>query len=163
MLLHYALLAALCWMLAEAIQLYLAFVTVFPTSLTLSSQHRLYCLLGWVAPGLVVTVSAAAALGNYGSASLCWIDPSTSLVWGFLAPAGLVLTISTGMWIRVLIAVKSASRHGLTVRACVALGVLVGVSWLTGGLVAVYPQIALQALFVLLNSSQGVSIVAGSF
>jgi hypothetical protein len=156
-LLHYFLLASLCWMMCEAFQLYLAFVSVFPVHYTANRQLACYAAVGWGIPALVVVVSAAAASGSYTSPSYCWIDGTSPLVWALYGPGLVVLAVNLTIWLKVLHEIRKCGGNMVMLRASVALGALVGVGWGLGIAVVVSRSFTLELIFILVNASQGVS------
>ena len=154
---HYFIMASFFWMLAEALQLRFSFIDVFPSRLTIARQHIYYMILGWMTPAVIVTVSASVSLDHYTTSSYCWIDGSTSTIWAFLAPAALVLAINMSLWLQVLVAVRRCGGNTIALRACISLGVLVGLTWVFGLLVsATSNSLVLQFAFAIANSLQGV-------
>lgn len=60
--LHFFFLSAFCWMLCEAIMMYLLVVVVFSDLVT---KWYLYLLLGWGLPLLIVVVTFGASFDGY--------------------------------------------------------------------------------------------------
>ncbi|XP_059588369.1 adhesion G protein-coupled receptor E5 isoform X2 [Alligator mississippiensis] len=95
-LLHYAFLAAFCWMCLEGAELYVLVVHIFKPS----SFKRGYLLLaGYGPPALIVAISAAAFPQGYGTERHCWLSLDHDFLWSFLAPVCLIITVNAGIFV----------------------------------------------------------------
>ena len=157
--LHYFLLAALGWMVCEALQLYSAVVLVFQT-LEIRQQMLRYAVVGWGLPAVIVAATAGSALPDYTSSTYCWLDGSRPTIWAFFGPALAAISLNVCILGIVIWKIYQCRRGTMvTVRAVAALGTLVGLTWLFGFLVPVINHISVQYLFAVFNSSQGVSAI----
>ena len=154
--LHYFLLAALGCMVCEAIQLYRAFVSVFEGATSFRKQMLGYVALAWGLPVVVVAVTAGSALRDYTSATYCWLDGGRPAIWAFLAPAIAALAVNATLLGVVIWKIRQCGGNMMTARAMLALGTLVGATWLFGLLVPLTTNVAVQFLFAIFNSCQGV-------
>jgi hypothetical protein len=156
-LLHFFLLAALCWMLVEAVQLHHAFVAVFPGAASGLQLAVCYTLMGWVPPLVIVVVSVLTALPDYVSDAYCWIDSTRPLIWAFLGPAIIIITINVAVWLRAVRRIGQYKGARLALKASVSLGVLVGATWALAFVVMATNSLVAQFFFTICNSFQGVS------
>ena len=154
---HYFLLAALGWMVCEALQLYSAFVLVFQT-LTIKQQMLRYAVVGWGLPVVIVAATAGSTLPDYTSSTYCWLDGSRPTIWAFFGPALAAISLNVCILGVVIWKIKQCRGTMVTLRAVAALGTLVGLTWLFGLLVPVVSDVSVQYLFAIFNSMQGVSL-----
>ena len=147
-------------MLNEALQLYNAFVAVFPTGTTIREQMKRYYIIGYGLPIIVVIVSVGMKLDNYVTSQFCWIDGGSTLIWAFLGPAAAVICINIILWLLVLREILKCGGTLIALKACVSLGILIGVTWLFGLLVAATNQIVFQFFFAICNAFQGVRLMS---
>ncbi|XP_022793709.1 adhesion G protein-coupled receptor L1-like isoform X1 [Stylophora pistillata] len=164
--LHYLYTAAFTWMLCEGIHLYSKVVEVFSEG----SKMKYYYALGWGLPLTIVFISACSRWGGYGNERACWISITDGLIWAFVAPVLIVMTINFVvmiMVIRVIIASVTslqnpgnASQVRAGVNGMIVLLPLLGLTWVFGLLAINKDTIAFQYLFAILNSLQGLFIFA---
>nr|XP_046270671.1 adhesion G protein-coupled receptor E2 isoform X3 [Scatophagus argus]XP_046270672.1 adhesion G protein-coupled receptor E2 isoform X3 [Scatophagus argus] len=87
-LLHYFLLAVLCWMCLEGIQLLRMVVLVFNINF-----KTLYMMAGgYGVPAVIVGISALVNARGYGTERHCWLD--LEFIWSFFAPACIIIVIN---------------------------------------------------------------------
>ncbi|KAK3742744.1 hypothetical protein QZH41_018970, partial [Actinostola sp. cb2023] len=103
--------SALCWMLAEGIQLYLQVVKVFNSNLKMRQIYG----FAWGFPTLLIICSLSIAVNNAdGLASFvredfCWLSVRNHLVWTFVGPVLLVILanlIILGMVIKEMVSIN---------------------------------------------------------
>ncbi|KAM7449250.1 hypothetical protein ABFA07_002808 [Porites harrisoni] len=167
-LLHYFCLSAFCWMLIEGIMLYLLIIEVYNNELKL----RLCYSFSFGIPGLVVGVTVLIAhLGEkgiyqYKSSRWCWLSTEKYYIWSFAAPVILITVINAVVFcgvVKEMVAMPSARSgkfHGIktTVKACIVLFPLLGVTWLFGLLSLSNTGLVSQYVFTVLNTLQGLLI-----
>ncbi|CAH3030092.1 unnamed protein product [Porites evermanni] len=164
--LHYLYTAAFTWMLCEGIHLYSKIVEVFSEG----SKMKYYYALGWGLPLTIVFISACSRWSGYGNERACWISIRGGLIWAFVAPVLIIMTINFVvmiMVIKVIIAsVTSLQNPGNTsqvragVKGMIVLLPLLGLTWVFGIMAINKNTIAFQYLFAILNSLQGLFIFA---
>ncbi len=156
-LLHYFLLAVLFWMLCEAMQLRSAFVAVFPSSLSLRQLACRYAAVGWGVPLVIVGIAmAAGGLDRYISSTYCWIDAGTPQIWAFLVPVAAVISVNICIWAEAVVRIGQFRGHTVALKACVYLGMLVGVTWALAFVVMAAKSIVAAYAFTICNAFQGV-------
>ncbi|CAH3166343.1 unnamed protein product [Porites lobata] len=167
-LLHYFCLSAFCWMLIEGIMLYLLIIEVYNNELNL----RLCYSFSFGIPGLLVGVTLLIAqLGKegiyqYKASRWCWLSTENYYIWSFAAPVILITTINVMVFCGVvkemvtMPSTRSRKFHALktTVKACIVLFPLLGVTWLFGLLSLSKAGLVSQYVFTVLNTLQGLLI-----
>ncbi|XP_078382430.1 adhesion G protein-coupled receptor L4-like [Oculina patagonica] len=161
-LMQYFLVAAFCWMLVEGIYLYLFVVKVY----NVVDKIRVYHLISWGFPAIIVAMSLSIAAGKDGIRSFisdkyCWISSANNLIWIFVSFVGLIELLNVLILVRVIkemttmqhIKDNQTEQIRIGIRACVVLVPLLGVTWLFGFLLRLH--IAFAYIFVILNSTQG--------
>ncbi|XP_074607629.1 adhesion G-protein coupled receptor D1-like isoform X2 [Acropora palmata] len=168
-LIHYFYLSSFCWMLIEGVMLYLLIIEVYNVAVKLR-----YCYLSaYGFPGLVVTVTLLTAhvteedgIYQYRSREWCWLSGRKHYIWSFVAPVILVTGINVVVFCAVvkemlsMTSVKSTRLNALktTIKACVVLFPLLGITWLFGLLSLSQAGVVTQYLFTIFNSIQGLLI-----
>ncbi|XP_067047272.1 adhesion G protein-coupled receptor L3-like isoform X2 [Acropora muricata] len=168
-LIHYFYLSSFCWMLIEGVMLYLLIIEVYNVAVKLR-----YCYLSaYGFPGLVVTVTLLTAhvteedgIYQYKSREWCWLSGRKHYIWSFVAPVILVTCINVVVFCAVvkemlsMTSVKSTRLNALktTIKACVVLFPLLGITWLFGLLSLFQAGVVTQYLFTIFNSIQGLLI-----
>ncbi|XP_070568357.1 adhesion G-protein coupled receptor G6-like [Ptychodera flava] len=136
-LLHYFLLAVLAWMALEAVLLYLQLVKVFKTYIRRFMVK--FCLVGWGVPLVVVCITLAIDLNNYGyNNTICWLS-RYPFYGAFLAPLCLVLIFNSIIYCLVVYQICGLNSKAMTanerysylaqLRAAIGLMVLIGLTW----------------------------------
>ncbi|XP_077868937.1 adhesion G-protein coupled receptor D1-like [Saccoglossus kowalevskii] len=162
-LLHYLYLAVFHWMLAQGIQLYVKVRNIW------HGRYRLvsfYCI-GYVTPVVIVAVSMATGLENYGTASYCWLSTGDGHIFAFIGPAMFVILVNCVVLIAVMRAFMTIRatakkteiekiKSGL--RASVLLLPILGLTWMFGIFSFSQHTVFFQYLFVILNSTQGFAV-----
>ncbi|XP_064390047.1 adhesion G protein-coupled receptor E5-like isoform X2 [Halichondria panicea] len=164
---QYFFLASFCWMLSEAVMLYLLVVKVFG-----SAAKRWYWLLilGWGVPLPIVAISAGVLRMEYGNNNSCWINRGPA-VYTFVGPMLLIILINTVILILTVVSIVRGKKFGggevqvktrtlvkTTLQSTVILLPLLGITWVIG-LFAVNENTQVFAwLFILTNSFQGMFI-----
>uniref|UniRef100_UPI00358ED02E adhesion G protein-coupled receptor L3-like n=1 Tax=Myxine glutinosa TaxID=7769 RepID=UPI00358ED02E len=92
-LLHFLLLAAFCWMLAEGMQLYAMLVTVFESG---KSRRIPMYAASYGLPAVIVMISAAVYHQGYGTDYGCWLTTERGFIWSFLGPVCVILLLNIG-------------------------------------------------------------------
>jgi hypothetical protein len=167
--LHYFFLAAFSWMLCEGIMLFLLLVIVFSS---VSKRWYLFLLLGWGLPIFPVVITAGAKNSTYADPDLCWLDPTSGAIWGFIGPMIVLILINIlflVLSVRALILYhkrnlkdKGKKKVGFqifkkTILGTVTLIPLLGVTWLVGILsVNVETYYIFGPIFIICSTLQGV-------
>ncbi|EDV19661.1 uncharacterized protein TRIADDRAFT_61848 [Trichoplax adhaerens] len=166
---HFFCLASFSWMLVEAAHLYFLIISVFNHR----SKMILYFIFGWGIPIIVVGVTVAVQHENYGRDQICWLSTKNGFTWAFIGPVVAIIAINFVVMIAVVkIAVASSTKnifanHGIKnklrgiktmVKAISILCPILGLTWLIGLIPITQETIAVAYVFVILNSSQGISI-----
>ncbi|XP_068737030.1 adhesion G protein-coupled receptor L3-like [Montipora capricornis] len=167
-LIHYFYLSSFCWMLIEGVMLYLLIIEVYNTELRLR-----YCyLFSFGFPGLVVTGTLLTAhltddgIYQYRARKWCWLSAERHYIWAFAAPVILITFVNMIIFcavVKEMISMPSATSTKLnalktTIKACVILFPLLGVTWLFGLLSLAEGGAVTQYAFTLFNSIQGLLI-----
>jgi hypothetical protein len=161
-LLHFSLLAALMWMGAEAVHLYL---TVVRLKVRSSRRYIGLCMAAcWGIPVLVVVACFGISSNDYGGSNskYCWIHKGVFFA-GFLVPALGIIVFNFGIFCMVLRCLKDVrpSRGKLygtllmRLRVSFATMVILGLTWSFGALTIGDTRVVFQYLFVIFNSAQG--------
>ncbi|CAG2256249.1 unnamed protein product [Mytilus edulis] len=123
----------------------------------------------WIVPAVIVGISAGVTkLNGYGNHKYCWLSPETNLIWAFIGPALLVITINVIVIIITVykmmtvkaVAAKTpkekSSKIGLKgIRVMLP---LFGVTWVLGTFSLNDDLVMFQYLFAICNSLQGLFI-----
>ncbi|XP_012937684.1 adhesion G-protein coupled receptor G2 [Aplysia californica] len=171
LMMHLLVLAALMWMLVEAIEMYQALVTVF------TSYERLYllkrCIIGWGIPVLIVAITAAVDISSYENKKenrdVCYLtsDNKATYYASLVAPACLIIIINTIIFImvaRVILKPRFQQQPASTgsvsvtpaqVRGAFAVMFLMGIPWIFGPLALREARVVFAYLFTICNSLQG--------
>ncbi|XP_067018681.1 adhesion G protein-coupled receptor E2-like isoform X4 [Acropora muricata] len=162
---HYFLSASFCWMLAEGIHIYNKIVRVFGSK----KYNRVFCVLGWGGPVLLVSASAGVSFHEYGPYNVCWL--SGKLLWIFAAPVLFVIAINCFILISVIYVLLtktmikagdensgSKSNARRSVKITVVLLPLLGLTWVFGFMAVDENTIFFHYLFAVVNSLQGIFI-----
>nr|XP_040142227.1 adhesion G-protein coupled receptor D2 isoform X1 [Ictidomys tridecemlineatus] len=166
---HFLFLVAFSWMLVEGLLLWNKVVAV---SMRPGPRMRLYYVIGWGMPVVIVAITLALRSHDYVAAGHCWLDVHADTIWAFAGPVLLVLMANTYILFRVVMVTVSSARRrarmlspqpGLrqqikiqmwaTVKPVLVLLPILGLTWLVGILVHLSPAWAYVA--VGLNSFQG--------
>lgn len=157
----YTYLASFFWMLVEGIHVYLMIIKVFKSS----RQMRVYMVIGWVLPAIIVTLTAFKFHENFTREDFCWLSLENEVIWVFVGPALFVLVVNT----IILIATLNAS-HKMSVdetefsrlqriaRLTLLLMPIFGLTWVFGVLAVNKQLLIFQYVFVGINAFQGVFI-----
>lgn len=184
---HYAFLATFCWMTALAFDVWHAFASVEARPARARSdgaKYLRYSLCAWSAPLVVVSVAsvcewgplplpAMSPLRPYYGQALCWISSRPALLVYFVAPVSLLLLANLVFFgftswnicassRQTSLAQKSAPAHRAHhLHFCLyfKLGVILGLTWISGFVAAYADQPPFWYLFVALNTLQGVYIL----
>ncbi|KAK7503239.1 hypothetical protein BaRGS_00005504 [Batillaria attramentaria] len=166
-LLHYSLLASLCWMLVEGFYMYLALVRVYrsqiPNFVLISSS------VGWGAPLATVVITLAVnETENYAKldSGICWLK-GTAFYAAFMAPVGLILLLN---FIAFILVVKTILGQGQQLsqaqsktsaqrlRGATGVFILLGLTWVFGFLSIDKASLVFSYLFAIFNTLQGLFI-----
>jgi hypothetical protein len=104
--LHFTVLSAFCWMLAEGLALRRAFVVVFLDTASSSSCLYQYAAFAYGAPAVVVTVLLAGWSSEYGSSQatgVCWLHAGhTGAAWALIGPAAALCVANCALLVNLL-------------------------------------------------------------
>uniref|UniRef100_A0A803JJ41 Adhesion G protein-coupled receptor E1 n=1 Tax=Xenopus tropicalis TaxID=8364 RepID=A0A803JJ41_XENTR len=167
--LHYILLCAFCWMTLESVLLFLTVRNLNAMNYLTSrrSHFPTACIIGFGVPAVIVAISAGVRSDGYGTGKSCWL--SLNLIWSFLGPVCVFITINTTLLILTfwLLRVKLASLNTnvsslkntrlLAFKALVQLFIL-GSTWILGFFQCGPGAIVASYLFTICNSLQGAFI-----
>ncbi|XP_070568331.1 adhesion G-protein coupled receptor G6-like [Ptychodera flava] len=165
-LLHYFLLATMMWMALEAFHLYLMLVKVFEQYI----HHFMvkFCLIGWGVPVILVVITLAVDLDNYGyHNTICWLSDMAFYIT-FLAPICLVLLFNIIIFCLIIYQICRLNSRITTpnekysyisrLRAAIALVVLLGLTWIFAFFAIGQASLLFNYLFAIFNSLQGLFI-----
>jgi len=167
-LIHYFYLASFCWMLIEGVMLYLLIIEVYNTEL---KMRFCYCF-SFGFPGIVVGGTLLIAhlkdkgIGHYKANKWCWLSTENYYIWSFAAPVILITAVNILVFcgvVREMVSMPSTQSSKLnavktTVKACIVLFPLLGITWLFGLLSIAQAGVVPQYIFTVLNSVQGLLI-----
>ncbi|XP_077977676.1 adhesion G-protein coupled receptor G6-like [Glandiceps talaboti] len=165
-LLHYFLLAVMCWTALEAFNMYLLLVKVF--KIYIARFMIKLCLFGWGVPLVIVAITLGINLEHYGYYNnICWLSRD-AFYYSFLLPVGLILLFNIIIYILVmhqLCGLKSkklttTQRYTTTtqLRAAIGLMVLLGLTWGLALFAVNEASLVINYLFAIFNSLQGLFI-----
>ncbi|XP_048740592.2 uncharacterized protein LOC125654643 [Ostrea edulis] len=170
---HYFWLLSFSWMSACSIQMFLNFGR-FTTGTTMNSSKRLlkYCFYAFGSPFLFIStnivyslVSSSGKEYGYGL-DLCYISYPLMIFITFTAPAFLVTINNVALFVIVCCRIgrhrqlQSASSQFSRSKVLVKLSCLTGCLWLVGFVNHWVKLDVLQYVFIVLNASQGIFIMA---
>ncbi|XP_078105741.1 adhesion G protein-coupled receptor D2 [Sander vitreus] len=171
-LLHLFFMASFSWMLVEGLLLWSKVVSV-----NISEDHRmkLYYIIGWGLPVLIVGVTLAVSVDEYKADDHCWLNVKTDTIWAFVGPVIFVLAVNAVVLFRVvMVTVSSARRRAkmlspssaakmqtfdltwAVTRPVLILLPVLGLTWLCG--VLVHLSVVVAYVFIALNATQGLYI-----
>ncbi|KAM7434431.1 hypothetical protein ABFA07_015464 [Porites harrisoni] len=167
-LLHYFYLASFGWMLLEGVYLYIMVVEVFTSTVKLLYLY----LFAWGFPVIPVVISLVVGfkdgegLKYYTNEHFCWLSFSKHLSWFFVGPVLLIMTVNFVILLAVLREIRNLQQPNPTrlkafkksLKACVILSPLLGVTWMFGLLAVTDAGLVFQYIFTILNSAQGMVI-----
>ncbi|RDD44469.1 Adhesion G-protein coupled receptor D1 [Trichoplax sp. H2] len=161
--LHYFLLAMFSWMLMEALHLYFQIISVFNTK----SRLKLYYILGWGAPAVIVGTAVGLGHKYYGLNQICWLSLNNGMIWAFTGPALFVIAVNFVVMVLIIkVTFNKAKIHqndtGSTKKqaktiskALLILLPILGLTWIFGILSTNDQSIIFSYIFVILNGLQG--------
>ncbi|XP_033114086.1 adhesion G-protein coupled receptor G6-like [Anneissia japonica] len=170
-LLHYFVLASVCWMSIEAVNLYLMFVKVFQDNVRYFMLKA--SLLAYGTPLIIVSVFLGSDVKNYENDTYCFIRPGKVRSFGLMLMVGFIFVFNGVMFSLVMYKlifgrkISKSSNQPMRKRVMkgiyngVALSILLGLTWLFGYLAVdreSYSRNVFQALFCVFNSLQGLFI-----
>jgi len=158
----YCYLASFFWLLIEGIHVYSMVVKIFVTS----NRWKMYMIIGWVIPVIIVSVTAAKFHPYFIRQHFCWISTEKNLIWSFIGPVIFVIVVNTYMLVRTLIVSYKMDRSTSTIRKyrkmahlAMILMPVFGLTWVFGFFsINNNKLIFFQYIFNLLNSFQGLFI-----
>ncbi|XP_066022827.1 adhesion G-protein coupled receptor D1 isoform X3 [Pocillopora verrucosa] len=168
-LMQYFLMTAFCWMLIEGIYLYFFVVKVY----NINTKMYMYHVTSWGLPVIMVAMSLGIAAGkeglrSYTSDKYCWLSSSDNLIWIFVAFVAFIEVLNILILVRVIKEMSNllqpigeenhSQQIRISIKACVVMIPLLGVTWVFGLLSPVHKAFA--HIFTVLNSAQGFLIFA---
>nr|KAG5702987.1 hypothetical protein BaRGS_014810 [Batillaria attramentaria] len=163
-LLHYSLLASLCWMLVEGFYMYLALVKVFMANIPNFVWKS--AIVGWGVPLVIVVITVSVNnTDNYKQlhSGICWLT-GPAFYASFLAPVCFILLSNFMVFILVLRVLLGLTRHKIKkedssntakhLRRAVGVAILLGLTWVFGVLAVGKATVAFNFLFAIFNSLQ---------
>ncbi|KAJ8388780.1 hypothetical protein AAFF_G00130130 [Aldrovandia affinis] len=170
--LHLFFMASFTWMLVEGLLLWSKVVSV---NMSEDRRMRLYYLIGWGVPVVIVGVTLTVSFDKYKANNYCWLNVQTDIIWAFVGPVLFVLAVNAVVLCRVVMVTVSSARrrakmltpssssqiHALDLTWAATRPVLIllpvlGLTWLCG--VLVHLSTVLAYLFIALNAFQGLYI-----
>ncbi|XP_070402432.1 adhesion G protein-coupled receptor D2 isoform X5 [Nothobranchius furzeri] len=171
-LLHLFFMASFSWMLVEGLLLWSKVVSV---NISEDRRMKLYYVIGWGLPVLIVAVTLAVSADKYKADHHCWLSVKTDTIWAFVGPVIFVLAVNAVVLCRVvMVTISSANRRAkmlspssaskmqtfdltwAVTRPVLILLPVLGLTWLCG--VLVHLSVVLAYGFIVLNSFQGLYI-----
>ncbi|XP_010777473.1 probable G-protein coupled receptor 144 [Notothenia coriiceps] len=89
-LLHLFFMASFSWMLVEGLLLWSKVVSV---NISEDRRMKLYYIIGWGLPVLIVGVTLAVSVDEYKAEDHCWLNVKTDTIWAFVGPVIFVLAV----------------------------------------------------------------------
>ncbi|XP_077418662.1 adhesion G protein-coupled receptor D2 isoform X4 [Vanacampus margaritifer] len=174
-LLHLFFMASFSWMLVEGLLLWSKVVSV---NISEDRRMKLYYIIGWGLPVLIVVVTLAATVNEYKADGHCWLNLKTGTIWSFVGPVIFVLAVNSVVLCRVvMVTVSSARRRAkmlspssaskmptfdltwAVTRPVLILLPVLGLTWLCG--VLVHLSVVIAYIFSALNAFQNPARVVG--
>ncbi|XP_068460615.1 adhesion G-protein coupled receptor D2 isoform X2 [Clinocottus analis] len=171
-LLHLFFMASFSWMLVEGLLLWSKVVSV---NISEDRRMKLYYIIGWGLPVLIVGVTLTVTVDEYKAEDHCWLNVHTDTIWAFVGPVVFVLLVNTVVLCRVvMVTVSSARRRAkmlspssaskmqtfdltwAVTRPVLILLPVLGLTWLCG--VLVHLSVVVAYVFIALNALQGLYI-----
>ncbi|KAM7392103.1 hypothetical protein PAMP_022738 [Pampus punctatissimus] len=171
-LLHLFFMASFSWMLVEGLLLWSKVVSV---NISEDRRMKLYYIIGWGLPVLIVGVTLAVSVDEYKADDHCWLNVKTDTIWAFVGPVIFVLAVNAVVLCRVvMVTVSSARRRAkmlspssaskmqtfdltwAVTRPVLILLPVLGLTWLCG--VLVHLSVVVAYVFITLNAFQGLYI-----
>ncbi|XP_071337901.1 adhesion G protein-coupled receptor D2 [Trachinotus anak] len=171
-LLHLFFMASFSWMLVEGLLLWSKVVSV---NISEDRRMKLYYVIGWGLPVLIVGVTLAVSVDKYKAEDHCWLSVKTDTIWAFVGPVVFVLAVNAVVLCRVvMVTVSSARRRAkmlspssaskmqtfdltwAVTRPVLILLPVLGLTWLCG--VLVHLSVVVAYVFIVLNAFQGLYI-----
>ncbi|XP_053276163.1 adhesion G-protein coupled receptor D2 [Pleuronectes platessa] len=171
-LLHLFFMASFSWMLVEGLLLWSKVVSV---NISEDRRMKLYYIIGWGLPVLIVGVTLAVSVDKYKADDHCWLNVKTDTIWAFVGPVIFVLAVNAVVLCRVvMVTVSSAHRRAkmlspssasklqtfdltwAVTRPVLILLPVLGLTWLCG--VLVHLSVVVAYVFIALNAFQGLYI-----
>ncbi|XP_071511441.1 adhesion G protein-coupled receptor G3-like [Diadema antillarum] len=172
-LLHFFCLSSVLWMGVEAFHMYLLFVRVLRNYVP---RLLLKCsLVAWGLPLIITVASVSSKWTAYDNKNYCYMMPSPSLWYGLLLPVALTLAFNFVVFVLVIYRLSCGRKMLATsmtggssagepaeilrrARNAIAIGTLVGVTWVFGFLTIGGAREFFHLLFNIFNSFQGAFI-----
>ncbi|XP_042344820.1 adhesion G-protein coupled receptor D2 [Plectropomus leopardus] len=171
-LLHLFFMASFSWMLVEGLLLWSKVVSV---NISEDRRMKLYYIIGWGLPVLIVGITLAVSVDEYKADDHCWLNVKTDTIWAFVGPVIFVLAVNAVVLCRVvMVTVSSARRRAkmlspssaskmqtfdltwAVTRPVLILLPVLGLTWLCG--VLVHLSVVVAYVFIALNALQGLYI-----
>ncbi|CAJ1068723.1 adhesion G-protein coupled receptor D2 [Xyrichtys novacula] len=171
-LLHLFFMASFSWMLVEGLLLWSKVVSV---NISEDRRMKLYHIIGWGLPVVIVGVTLAASVDEYKADGHCWLNVKNDTIWAFVGPVVFVLAVNAVVLCRVvMVTVSSARRRAkmlspssaskmqtfdltwAVTRPVLILLPVLGLTWLCG--VLVHLSVVVAYVFIALNAFQGLYI-----
>ncbi|XP_026100124.1 adhesion G-protein coupled receptor D2-like [Carassius auratus] len=107
-LLHLFFLSSFCWMLVEGLLLWSKVVSV---NISEDRRMKLYYVLGWGLPVVIVVVTLSATLDQYKAQQYCWLNLQSHVIWAFAGPVLFVLAVNAVVLFRVVMVTVASARR----------------------------------------------------
>lgn len=160
--LHYLFLAVFMWMFLEGVQLYLLVEVVFATKVPF--ERHIYWI-GYGLPAAIVATCAGIHVHGYGTPTACWLSTQHYFTCSFFVPAIFICVVNLIILCRTLMKLSHVisdqpKLNKNRVFTLTALGqlVILGSTWIFGGLFIENATVPMMYIFSILNSFQGMFI-----
>ncbi|XP_064606055.1 LOW QUALITY PROTEIN: cadherin EGF LAG seven-pass G-type receptor 2-like [Liolophura sinensis] len=89
--LHYFYVSAFFWLFVEMLHLYRMLTEIRNIN---QGSMKFYYLLGYVVPGIIVSLAVGLATDDYGNDKYCWLATDSLLIASFIGPIGLIAVMN---------------------------------------------------------------------
>ncbi|KAL9962451.1 hypothetical protein ACROYT_G031555 [Oculina patagonica] len=163
---NYFYLVAFGWMVMEGVMLYLKVVKVF----NVATSTKYFYGFAWGVPTLLVTSAVCTNIllkgdmNNSMRDDVCWFSFSSGFIWAFVGSVLVACLFNLAILIRITVEIMrlkdlsgSSETHSFrqSLKACVLLFPLLGLTWIFGVLTVTDAGLVFQYLFTIFNSLQG--------
>ncbi|MGH0131460.1 UNVERIFIED_CONTAM: hypothetical protein FKN15_046163, partial [Acipenser sinensis] len=107
-LLHLFFMASFTWMLVEGLLLWSKVVSV---NISEDRRMKLYYVIGWGLPVIIVGITLATSFNKYMADSHCWLNVQTDIIWAFVGPVLFVLSVNAFVLFRVVMVTVASARR----------------------------------------------------
>ncbi|EDV21263.1 uncharacterized protein TRIADDRAFT_60117 [Trichoplax adhaerens] len=165
--LHFLYLASLTWMMMESLLIFRK-ISKIRKNVDLGIR-RIYFVLGWMLPAIIVGISASTGIDAYRNPNYCWIRNTSAQMWFFVGPVILImmcnvvimtLAIKSLFSIKAMVRKSEMQKFKVGIKAVASLIFLFGISWLFGILYYATSETVFAYLFTILNCPQLLALLS---